>query len=494
MDKTIPELGQYQVKQIRAIEKLAYKSPDFTEEGLMQGAGQSAWDIMVMRLSNVKVLAVFCGKGHNGGDGLYLAANAAANGSRVRCFSMATENSSDPLVKQAYVKAQQAGVEFVSAEKVIADDTTVVVDALLGIGQRLVLGPEIKACVELINQSGLSVCSLDIATGLMADTGSTADECIKADLTVSFIASKIGCHMFKGPQHSGEIRIAGLGLPTDILALEKPAAYMLNAPYLHRYLPKRKLHAHKGDFGHVLVVGGDHGMGGAVRMAAEAAMRVGAGKVTVATRPAHVNIVSGARPEIMCHEVNKVEDIKMLVDNADIIVCGPGLGATDWAIDLFNYLVKVDKPKVMDADALKILSNQVSHRDDWILTPHPGEAAHLLDMPCPQVQADRLSSVHAIQKKYGGVALLKGVGTLVADEEATFICAAGNPGMASAGMGDILSGILGGLLAQGLSLLQTAQLGVWVHARAADLAVAEDGERGLLATDLFHYLRILVNP
>lgn len=264
---------------------------------------------------------------------------------------------------------------------------------------------------------------------------------------------------------------------------------------LSAHLPPRERDADKSRYGHVLIIGGDYGMGGAVRMAAEGALRVGSGLVTVATRPEHVPVVSTNRPEIMCHQVASAEDLLPLLKKATVVVIGPGLGKTDWAQMLLNTVLAHDHPKLLDADALNLLSNNPAQCDQWVLTPHPGEASRLLNTSVKTIQADRIATVKALQEKYKGVVVLKGAGSLVQSKNAQpRLCSAGNPGMATGGMGDVLSGVIGGFIAQNLPLPLSAELGVMVHALAADFAAEEGGERGLLATDLMHYLRYLVNP
>lgn len=260
------------------------------------------------------------------------------------------------------------------------------------------------------------------------------------------------------------------------------------------YLSPRPLDSYKNKFGHVLVVGGDAGFSGAVRMAAEAALRVGAGLVSVATRKENALILNSTRPELMCHGVQTVSDLKPLLSKATVIIVGPGLGQSRWAKTLVTFIFKSKKQLVVDADALNLLAEKPEKHPHWILTPHPGEAARLLKMTRETIQEDRLSAVKGLQKKFGGVAVLKGAGTLVDGPDAIpAICTAGNPGMATAGMGDILSGVIGGLLAQDIPLIAAAKLGVLLHALAGDQA-AEAGERGMIASDLFPYLRFLVNP
>lgn len=259
------------------------------------------------------------------------------------------------------------------------------------------------------------------------------------------------------------------------------------------FLKKRARDAHKGLFGHVLIIGGDQGFGGAVRLAGEAALRVGAGLVSVATHPAHAAFLNMTRPEIMSHGVHNAKELAALSQAATVIVAGPGLGLSAWSKALFRWILQNKKPMVLDADALNLLAKKPCHATHWILTPHPGEAARLLNTTSVAIQENRLASILALQKKFGGVIVLKGAKTLVKGPKAKpLLTTAGNPGMATAGMGDVLTGVIGGLLAQQLPPVVAAELGVLIHAKAGDLA-AKAGERGLIASDLFPYLRQEVN-
>lgn len=261
------------------------------------------------------------------------------------------------------------------------------------------------------------------------------------------------------------------------------------------YLQPRQRDASKGNFGHVLIVGGDYGYSGAVKMAGEAALRTGAGLVSIATRPEHAIVINVNRPELMCHAVHSNEELAPLLEKATVVVIGPGLGRSAWAQKLLYLVLKSDKDVVVvDADGLNLLAEKPVQKSNWILTPHPGEASRLLKKPIAVIQADRLSSAIELQKKYGGICVLKGAGSLIIGEnEIPAICQAGNPGMATGGMGDVLSGVIGGLLAQGVPMLAAAKLGVLIHAMAGDLAAKEGGERGLLASDLMPYIRKLLN-
>jgi NAD(P)H-hydrate epimerase len=251
--------------------------------------------------------------------------------------------------------------------------------------------------------------------------------------------------------------------------------------------------AHKGHNGHVLIVGGDKGYSGAARLAGEAALRVGAGLVSIATCSEHAGLMNLNRPELMCHGVESAVQLLPLLEKASVIVLGPGLGQSDWAKELFNTVIDSVKPMLIDADGLNLLAASPSHSDNRVLTPHLGEAARLLKCSTADIQQDRFAAAVTIHAKYGGVVIVKGAGTVIASEHELAVSTTGNPGMASGGMGDVLAGVIGGLLAQGLSLQQAAQQGVYIHGLAADKAAQQDGERGLMASDLMPYLRVFVN-
>lgn len=259
------------------------------------------------------------------------------------------------------------------------------------------------------------------------------------------------------------------------------------------YLKPRLQDTHKGHYGHVLLVGGDYGFSGAIRLAAEGALRVGAGLVSVVTRPEHAVVLNASRPEIMCHSGEAKKELDILLTKVSVIIIGPGMGQSSWAKKLLTEVLDSKKPLVVDADALNILAKNPEKHSHWILTPHPGEAARLLQKTPQEIQHDRLHAIKKLQHTFGGVCVLKGAHSLIlASTGLPAVCEAGNPGMATAGMGDVLSGVIGGLVAQGMSLSIAAKLGVLVHALAGDLA-AKEGQRGMIASDLMPYLRRVVN-
>lgn len=260
-----------------------------------------------------------------------------------------------------------------------------------------------------------------------------------------------------------------------------------------KYLPPRARDWHKGLSGHVLIIGGENGFSGAPHMAAEAALRVGAGLASIATRKDHAALISIAVPEVMSHGVEKVDALMTLMQKATVLVIGPGLGQLAWGKKMWAASYEYKLPRVIDADGLNLLAKDPVYSDDWILTPHPGEAARLLNTTTAEVQANRLAAAEAISKKYGGICILKGAGTIVfKTNHDAYVCDKGNPGMATAGMGDVLSGVLGGLIAQQVPMFEAAKIAVFIHAMAGDIT-AQGGERGMMATDLMPCLQELVN-
>lgn len=276
----------------------------------------------------------------------------------------------------------------------------------------------------------------------------------------------------------------------------KAAFSVISSKWVYKQLPQRERDAHKADFGHVLVVGGDHGYGGAAIMAAQAAVHSGAGLVSLFTRPEHISAMLSRQPEVMAHS----QQLDPVLQRATVLLLGPGLGQQSWGLALLKQLLSHPLPMVLDADALNYLATlseqeqQQLKRDNRILTPHPGEAARLLNCTVASIQHDRIGAVQELQHRFGGTVLLKGQASLIcASAQRTARLNCGNPGMASAGMGDVLSGILAALLAQGLTSFTACSVGAWLHSSAADLQAAKTGERGLHATALLAQLAKLLN-
>ncbi len=485
----------YQNKDIRECENEAYSAHGYTPYKLMLAAGTAAWSYLRSHYFSANSITVCCGKGNNGGDGLVLALKANQHGLTVKVL-MVEDSIISEASKQAFKACAEAGVSISPFSAECLADADLLVDALLGTGLSGDLREPYSDAVIAMNETGLPILSLDIATGLNADTGATSNPVILADSTVTFIGLKPGLVTTKGVACSGAVSVNDLGL-SSLLQSIIPTAKVMHWDEIIPLFAKRCRDSHKGDHGHVLVVGGDYGMGGAVRLSAEAALRAGAGLVTVATRPEHVPVVSGTRPEIMCHQVVTSDDLDKLIAKANVVVIGPGLGQTAWAQELLDTVIASGVDAIYDADALNLMSENEKKQllGRAIVTPHPGEAGRLLGCSSADIQADRYKSLKELVTLLGTVVVLKGAGSLVGSkDELPAVCRAGNPGMATAGMGDILTGIIGSLVAQGASLSAAARAGVLIHATAADKAAQDGGERGLLATDLLQYIRELVNP
>lgn len=484
----------YQSEQIREFERLAEERFAVTPVALMQRAGVAAFEFMLKRWPQARRVAVFCGAGNNGGDGYVLAALAAERGMKVSIWQVGGVERLSAFTQQALQACQRAGVqitEFDEHEDLHHPD--LIVDAICGMGLKDNLREEMVAAIEKMERLSVPIFSIDVPTGINADTGQVLGAAVHATATMTFIGMKIGLLTGYGLAYTGELVCHDLQLPPELFSYIEPVAKKIHLNTYASYLKPRSRDWHKGLSGHVLIVGGDHGLAGAPRMAAEAALRVGAGLVTVATRPENVYGINIHLPEIMCHGVNHVGQLEALIAKADVVVLGPGLGQSDWSKDLCDYVTAKELPKVIDADGLNYLAKSTKYSEDWVLTPHPGEAARLLEQTTQVVQQDRLTAVKAMNKRYGGACVLKGSGSLVvAPNSLPALCDKGNPGMASAGMGDVLSGVIGGLLAQGIPLGDAAKLGVCLHAMAGDYA-AKEGERGMVATDLMPYLRRLAN-
>lgn len=481
----------FSVQQIRACEQLMKTHAAVSEEEMMLRAGRGAFTFLQNKFPKLRKIVVFCGSGNNAGDGYVVARLAHEAGYSVTINQFRRHDDLPPVAKTMAYAASAAGVPCQWMDESVDPDVEIIIDALLGTGLNQHVREPLLSAISLINSSELPVLSLDVPSGLHADTGQILGDCVRASATITFIGAKTGLYTLNGPDYCGEIAVETLH-SESCLAQIKAKAQRIDGFNMAFPEVRRLRNSHKGDFGHVLIIGGSKGMPGSVRLAAHAALRTGAGLVTIATLPDYAHAIPEL-PEAMIYGINDTEELAPLVKKASVCIIGPGLGLDNRAQLLFDYVLASHIPMVIDASALHLLAANPQHDDNWILTPHPGEAAALLATNIDMVQQDRFLAVGQLQQRYGGCIVLKGCGTLVADGQSLSICTAGNPGMASAGMGDTLSGIIAALVAQKLSLAEAAALGVWLHATAADLAAMEDGERGLLAGDLLLFVRLLVN-
>lgn len=482
----------YRAELVRALDRFAIEQCAIPGITLMERAGTRAFQLLRERWPDARRVAVLCGVGNNGGDGYVVARLARQAGLDVVVETVGDATRLTGDARTAAEAARSAGVSIRAFELGALPPGDLSVDALLGTGLDRPVSGEYRAAIAAMNASTTPVFAVDIPSGLDADTGAVMGVAVEADATVTFIGLKQGMFTGDGPDHCGEILFSDLDVPAAVYTAVAPSATRLRR--MNPWPTPRRRASHKGHYGHVLVIGGELGYAGAARMAAEAAGRVGAGLLSVATRVAHAHALGAGRPEIMCHGVEEPADLGPLLARANVIAVGPGMGQSPWAVRLLSRALDLDRPMVLDADALNLLAADPIRKASWVLTPHPGEAGRLLGCHTAEVQADRFSAVKALQRRYGGVCVLKGAGTVIADGSGRVaVCDRGNPGMASGGMGDLLTGVIAGFLAQGLGLFDAACLGVYVHASAGDLA-ARDGERGLLATDLMPWIHKLANP
>ena len=484
----------YPVAAIRDIDRTAIDHEGIPGYTLMTRAGNAAVDAALRQYPEAKRWQLVCGAGNNGGDGYVVARVAAARGLLVSVIALVDPESLTGDAATAYGDFAAEGGVVTAWSGVLDADAELLFDAILGSGLERDVEGEFAAATQALNCHTAPVVALDIPTGLHGDTGRVLGSAVVANLTVTFVGLKAGLFLGDGPAHAGELLFAGLDIPDS--CRERSSAVMQRIAHrdLRKFLPRRPRAAHKGDFGHVLVVAGGKGMPGAARLCGEAALRAGAGRVSIATDSSHAAIIVASRPELMSHGIENAGQLEPLLEKADVVAFGPGLGQSEWAKALYECVVTFDRPGVWDADGLNLLAKVGGQAAQRVVTPHPGEAAALLELSVRAVQSDRIAALAALQSRYGGTAVLKGAGSLVSSADGVpWICTAGNPGMAAPGMGDVLTGIIAALMAQGLDPEHAATVGVQAHAAAGDRA-AGTGERGLIASDLLSELRAVLNP
>jgi len=480
----------YSVAQVRAFDEHAIKVLGVPGYELMTRAAAGALRCLRERWPQARRVAIVSGGGNNGGDGLVMARLARAAGIDVTVLAVVAA----PGLRG---DARRAADEFLTAGGTVRPfdatlsaaalaEADVIVDALLGTGLQAPVRAPYRQAIDAINRSGRPVLALDLPSGLDGDSGAVLGAAVSASCTMTFVASKLGLYLGDGPVHAGTVLLDDLQVVPPAGAAAQPLLELLRDTDIARALPPRAYAAHKGNFGRVLIVGAGHGMPGAVRLSGEACLRSGAGLVTTATAPENVAAISGARPELICVAARSSADIGAQLAAATVVAIGPGLGLDAWARELFEAVLKCGKPLVIDADALTLLAAAGAPAPPGsILTPHPGEAARLLVTTSAQIQADRSAALQALVTKTGATVVLKGAGTLIGmPGRISALCSAGNPGLAAPGMGDVLTGLIAGILAQCADPWLAARAGVQAHARAGDELARRCGGRGLLALEL----------
>ncbi|MEY4768128.1 MAG: hypothetical protein RL637_767 [Pseudomonadota bacterium] len=476
----------YSVQDIRAIERIAIEDYHIDSFQLMQTAAEVVFKQLTLHYPQTRSITVICGAGNNAGDGYCVAKLALLSGYQVIVYALTTQLTGDALL--AYQHYQQLGGKILSFNSEMNFTTDIIIDAIFGSGLNRPIHENIALVIDKVNRSSIPVIAIDIASGLAANTGQIYQHAIKADLTITFIGLKLGLFTNDGQEYSGQIIYHDLNIPAAIFNQFTPIAEKL----LPIQFAKRHRNSHKGIYGHLGIIGGDIGYAGAVRLAAESGLRCGAGLVSIATRQIHVLTIIQGCFELMAHGIETSNELLRFLAKLDVIVLGPGLAQQTWGKMIFDGVIQAELPMVIDADGLNHLAQFPKFYSNWILTPHVGEAARLLNCNTQTIRENRLVAIQKIQQKYGGVCVLKGCGSLIYDGKNAYIATEGNSGMSTAGMGDVLAGMIGSFIAQGYSLIEATKAGVYFHNAAADLA-AQNGERGIIASDLFSYFKQLIN-
>jgi len=493
-------------EQVRLIEPQAAQAAGCSMFELMQRAGQAAFEQLKAHWPDAQKILVVAGNGNNAGDGYVLATLAKQQGFDVQVGCQEPKRVLTGDAQQAQLNWQKAGGKTQALAKLNFAACDLLVDALLGTGLTGQVKASFLEIIQQVNQAQRPVLSIDLPSGMHADTGQALPVCIKADVTITFVATKPGLVTGIGKEYSGKLVYADLAIGKAFFALASQASQLVGWSMLQA-LQAKPIHANKGSFGKLLCIGGNQGMAGAIRLSAESALRTGVGLVKVFCHQDSHSLVSAGRPEIMLTDKN----LKEAFDWCSCIIIGPGLGQDDWAHQqlsrLMSYLQQQPKPVVFDADGLNLLAampddllalETLSKLPAVIFTPHPGEASRLLDCDIATIESNRYQASQKIAQQYHGVCVLKGAGTIMQTGSSeqhvkSWVCTGGNPGMATAGMGDLLTGITGAFLAQGMTAQQAAIYAVCAHAEAGDRVATQYGQRGMIASDLLQPLRAIVN-
>lgn len=484
----------YSAQSSQAIDRDAIQNLGIPGILLMKRAGFFAFDALQRNWPDSKQLHVICGTGNNGGDGFIIAQYAYLAGFKVQVSLIGSEQKIHGDALTALQELKQLGIIPTPFSKADIKQSDILVDAIFGTGLNQPITGEIAQIIEQINQTQKPVLAVDIPSGLNANTGQILGTAIHAQVTCSFITQKFGCYTFQGPEVCGKIYFSPLFIPKELYKPQEPLAKNHPLKYWLNKLPHRLASHHKGISGTVCLVGGNQTMMGAIQLAGLASLKTGAGLVKIITHKEHGIAITQAIPEVMCYPT---EELLHQASLANVIGIGPGLGLDNWGKELFSKAMDLPLDKVIDADALKHLAALTKEQDmpqkNWVLTPHPGEAAQLLGTDSANIQKDRIGAIKALHQKYGGVIVLKGNGTLIYDGNNMEICLAGNPGMAVGGMGDVLTGTIATFIAQGLSLWNAACLGVSLHAHAGDVLASQSGQPGILPSEVAQVMSQLLS-
>ncbi len=499
-------------EQMKAIDAEAIENRGIPGIELMENAGRGIADF-ISEINDHEVeglkFFIFCGKGNNGGDGFVVGRYLMEWGATVDIFLFGKVGDLKGDALENCKRADSMGIPIVEVDSENKfpsfGSADMLIDAFFGTGFRGEIRGLIAPCVELMNGSGVPIVSVDAPSGLDTDTGEYAGACINASYTATLALPKIGQFLYPGRERVGLLRVIPIGIPDDIVEQANIRTNLLEPEYIDAMLPHRAPDAHKGSCGKLFMLAGSQGMTGAACLAAESAIRSGVGLCFLGV-PAGLNDVFEIKlteaitrplPDInkkQCLALRGLGEIREHLSDADALVLGPGLGQHHETRELVHRMLsKLDIPTIIDADGLNCLAGATEHISECgaplVLTPHPGELSRLMEIELKDVLEDRMAAAIESALRFGCVVLLKGAPTFIADPDGNIrLNPTGNAGMATGGTGDVLSGIIGSLLAQGLDPLDAACCGAYVHGLAGDFAADEVGETAMVPTDMIRNL------
>lgn len=504
-----------QAEEMQAIDRQAIKQIGIPGVVLMENAGRAASDVFCHELSKLfpGPVLVLAGKGNNGGDGYVMARLLAEMGWQVQTLVLgcAEDIAGDAAIMLEVLLKLGEPVSFVADARelrsgFVAGGPAIIIDAMLGTGLKSTVRGLFAEAIEIINSSGVPIFSVDIPSGVDGSTGQVCGSAVQADLTVTFDHAKIGHGSNPGAACAGILEVVDIGIPVSRRPELTSDVLLVDAQEAANWLPDRSQQGHKGSFGHLLLLAGSTGKSGAAALAGNAAVRGGCGLVTVAAPAAVHDILEIKLTEVMTCPLKDVdglvsldaqEQIADLLHGRQALALGPGLGQSSDLSELLTWLlVSTELPLVIDADGLNLLVGQLEllkqrFGPPVVLTPHPGEMARLCGLTVAEIEADRYRVACAFAAEHGVVLLLKGARTIVAAPDGQVrINSSGNDGLASGGSGDVLTGLIGSLLAQGMEPFTAAALAAWLHGRAAELVANGQGVVGMAASDLLLQLPI----
>ncbi len=499
----------------RELDRLSQEKYGIPSYSLMTRAGEAVADALVERFPDAAAdVLVVAGKGNNGGDGFVAGRRLIQDGFAARAVVLgrAADLKGDAARARADFRACGGKVIEASSESSLEDALSkrpsAVVDAIFGTGLNAEVKNRPRRAIEIVNSFAVPAVAVDIASGVNSDTGAVMGVAIRASLTVTFGVAKFGHVSYPGAGQCGELRIVEIGFAPRAIDEIAPRGRFLERGDLQHLIRARRVDSNKGNYGHPLVMAGARGKSGAVLLASRAALRTGAGLVTAAMPESIQPIVAAGQAELMTEPIadrdghfdgaHAPDALKMLLDGKSALIVGPGIGVSDDTKRLIEWLIadacEPERPMLIDADGLNAVAAIGCEvlkraRGPIVLTPHPGEASRLLGIPTAAINADRVSAARALVERTGATVLIKGARSVIASPDGdVYINSTGNPGMATPGMGDALSGIVGTLLAQKMRPLEALALGVFLHGYAADRVAARMGRVGYIAGDLIDEL------